>query len=85
MIIKQKRVLTDWFLVPYVYEKPPVKVLKDYVADIKKQIQENKKEKKEKKEKKMKQENEEKDGIKDEKKSKGKFCLLFDVFFVIIC
>lgn len=33
----------------------------------------------------MKQENEEKDGIKDEKKSKGRFGLLFYVFFVIIC
>lgn len=49
------------------------------MADIKKQIQENKKEKKEKKEKKIKQENEEKDGIKDEKKSKGKF------LFVVLC
>jgi len=36
------------FLVPYVYEKPPVKVLKDVVAEIKKEIEESKKVKKEK-------------------------------------
>ncbi|XP_050311829.1 MOG interacting and ectopic P-granules protein 1 isoform X2 [Anthonomus grandis grandis] len=34
------------FIVPYVYEKPPVKILKDFVTDIKKQIQDTKKEKK---------------------------------------
>ncbi|CAH1125107.1 unnamed protein product [Ceutorhynchus assimilis] len=37
------------FIVPYVYEKPPVKVLKEYIAEIKKQIEDNKKEEKAKK------------------------------------
>ncbi|XP_030762604.1 MOG interacting and ectopic P-granules protein 1 isoform X2 [Sitophilus oryzae] len=36
------------FIVPYVYEKPPVKALKDLISDLKKQIQDNKKGKKEK-------------------------------------
>lgn len=40
--------------VPYVYEKPPVKVLKDFVGDIKKMIQSDKKEKKDRKDKKNK-------------------------------
>ncbi|XP_019762818.2 MOG interacting and ectopic P-granules protein 1 [Dendroctonus ponderosae] len=40
------------FIVPYVYEKPPVKVLKEFVVNIKKMIQSSKQEKRERKERK---------------------------------
>lgn len=58
------------FIVPYVYEKPPVTPLKEYVKDIEKAIKEQEKEeKKRKKEKKGEKEKEEREK-KDEKEKK---------------
>lgn len=54
------------FIVPYVYEKPPVKPFKEFVAQVAKEIEENKKKLKEEKEK------AEKEAVKKEEKSDDK-------------
>ncbi|XP_076262916.1 zinc finger protein MEP-1 isoform X3 [Rhynchophorus ferrugineus] len=59
------------FIVPYVYEKPPVKAMKDLVADLKKQIQDSKKERKEKRlEKKKKEERKKSEAKEDDSEEK---------------